>query len=84
MRSEILGLLVNTLTADYMFSGSDRDNLQLPIQMQLSEKRETFSVLQIAFLECALNCEHFGKKGEPHGSSRSEVIDSERRVYLRA
>ena len=38
VRSQILGLLVNTLTANYEYSRSIRENSPLPIQMQLSEK----------------------------------------------
>ena len=38
----------------------------------------------MAFLECTLNFENFEKKSEPHSSSISEVIDSERRAYLNA
>ena len=52
--------------------------------MQLSEKLETCSVFFIAFLESALNFEHFEKKNQPHSSSISEVIDSQRCVYLNA
>ena len=36
--SEISGLLVNTLTANYEYSGSNRENLALPIQIKLSKK----------------------------------------------
>ena len=35
---EILGLLVNTLTANYEYSHSNRENLPLPIQIKLSKK----------------------------------------------
>ena len=35
-------------------------------------------------MEPALNFEHFEKKNEPHSSSISGVIDSQRRVYLNA
>ena len=52
--------------------------------MQLSGKLKTFSGFFIAFLESTLNFEHFEKKNEPHSSSISEVIDSQRRVYLNA
>ena len=62
VRSEILGLLVNTLTASYEYSRSNRENLPLPIQMYLSEKSKTFSQLLIAFLESTLNFKHFEKK----------------------
>ena len=40
---EILGVFVNKSTSDVKYSFQDCGNLQLPIQMQLSEKRKTFS-----------------------------------------
>ena len=40
---EILGVLVNTLTADVKYPVQGCENLQVPIQMQLSEKGKTFS-----------------------------------------
>ena len=52
----------NTLTANYEYSCSDRENLPLPIQLQLSEKLKTFSQFFIAFLESTLNFEYFEKK----------------------
>ena len=51
--------------------------------MQLSEKPKTFSQILIAFLGSTLNFKNFEKK-EPHSSSISEVIHSERRAYLNA
>ena len=71
------------MIANYEHSRSNRENLPLPIQVQLSEKLKTFSQFFIAFLESTLNFEHF-EKNEPHSSSISEVIDSERRAYLNA
>ena len=62
VKSEILGLLVNTLTTDDEYSRSNRENLPLPIQRQLSEGLNTFSRFFIAFLECKLNLEQFEKK----------------------
>ena len=38
IRSEILGLLGNTLTANYGYSRSNRENLLLQIQIKLSKK----------------------------------------------
>ena len=68
------------LTANYEYSGSNRENLP-----QLSEKPNTFFELFIAFLKSRLNFEHFEKKkNELHSSSISEVIGSERRAYLNA
>ena len=71
------------MTAYYEYSGSDRDNLILPIQMQLSETIETSFLFFIAILKSALNFEHSVKKSEPRGYIISEVIDSQRRVYIR-
>ena len=84
VRSEILGLLVNTFTGNCEYSRSNIDDLPLPFQMQLSEKRKTFFAFFIAFSESPLNFGHFRKKKEVHSSSISEVIDSQRCVYLNA
>ena len=40
---EILGVFVKTLTADDKYRVLDWENLPLPIRMQFSEKRRTFS-----------------------------------------
>ena len=40
---EILGVFVNTFTADVKYPVQGCENLQVPIQMQLSEKGKTFS-----------------------------------------
>ena len=40
---EMLGLSVNTLISDGKYPVQGCENLQLPIQMQLSVKRKTFS-----------------------------------------
>ena len=50
------------MTANYEYSRSNRGNLPLPIQMQLSEKLKAFSQFFIAFLESTLNFEHLKKK----------------------
>ena len=39
---EILGVFVKTLTADGMYPIQGCENFQLPIQMQLSQKKELF------------------------------------------
>ena len=41
---EILGVFVTKLTADEKYFVQDCQNLQLPIQMQLSEKKNFFSI----------------------------------------
>ena len=40
---EILGVFVNTFTADVKYPVQGCENLQVPVQMQLSEKGKTFS-----------------------------------------
>ena len=40
---KILGLLCNTLAANEKYLVLHRDNLTIPIQMQLSKKQKTFS-----------------------------------------
>ena len=61
-----LKLFLKALTGRDKYSLRNRDNLQQPFQMQLSEKQEIFSELFIAFLIITLNFEHFPKKGQPH------------------
>ena len=53
---------LNTLTANYEYSRTNRENLAVPIQMQLYEKRKTFCQFFIAYLESTLNFEHFEKR----------------------
>ena len=59
---EILGVFVNTLTAEGMYPIQDYKKLQLPIQMQLSEKLKCFSEFFIPFLESPSIFKHFEKK----------------------
>ena len=49
-----------------MYSLLNRGNLTQPIQMQLSQKQQTFSQFFPAFFKTALNIEHFPKKEDPH------------------
>ena len=48
---KILGLLVNILAADEKYPVLNRDNLTIPIQMQLSQKQKTFSQFLGAFFQ---------------------------------
>ena len=73
-----------TLTANYEYSRRNRENLQLPIQIKLSKKPSTFCRISFAFLEFTLDFLCSQKKNEPHRSSISGVIDSERCTYLNA
>ena len=53
---------VNTLTANYECSRIDRENLPLPIQMQLSKKPKNLCGVFFAFLESTLNFQCFEKR----------------------
>ena len=48
---EILGVFVNTLTADDKYPLRNYENLLVLNQMQLSKKRGTFSKYALTFLE---------------------------------
>ena len=87
VRSKILGLFVNTLTAEYTYSRRNMQTFTQHIQTPLSLKQKTFSGFFIAFLKSTWNGEHFQKKGESSSlssSSISEIIDSKSGGYLRA
>ena len=58
---EILGLFLNTLTANGKYLVESYENLQLPIQMQLSEKPKSFSKFFTLFLESTSNLNYFEK-----------------------
>ena len=74
---EILGVFVNTLTADGKYPVQGCENLQLPIQMQLCEKRNSFPQFFVPFLDSRLNFEHFEKKHDGHSSCIAEITDCE-------
>ena len=59
------------------------ENLQQQFQTPLSRKQKTFSGFFIAFLKCTWNLEHFQKKDEYNSLIISEIIDTERRGYLK-
>ena len=59
---QILRLLVNTLVADEKCPVLNRDNLTIPIQMQLSLNQKTFAEYFPAFLKSVLNFNYFEKK----------------------
>ena len=59
---EILGVSVNTSTADGQYPVQGCENLQIPIQKQLSEKPKSFSEFFLSFLYSAANFEHFEKE----------------------
>ena len=82
--SKILGLFVNTLTAEYIYSDRNMQTFTQQVQTLLSLKQKTFSGFFILFLKSTWNGEHFQKKGESSSLSISEIIDSKRGGYLSA
>ena len=58
---EIYGVFVNRLTADGKYPFQYCENFQLPIQMQVAQKRETFSEVFGPCLESTSSFKHFEK-----------------------
>ena len=80
--SEIFRLFVNTLTADEKYS---RRNIRIfwqELRTPLSQKGKTFFGFLIAFLKGAWNLEHSEKKEEYPRLIVTEIIESERDLYL--
>ena len=80
--SEIFRLFVNTLTPDKVYS---RRNMQIflqQLQTLLSQEEKIFCRLFIAFPKCAWNLEHSEKKEEYPSLIVTEIIASERNIYL--
>ena len=66
MIHKIIRLFFNELTVNDRHYLLNRDNLTQPIQMQLSEKQETFyPFFFFAFLKSILNFKHLPKKDDP-------------------
>ena len=84
IRSDILGPLFNTLTANYEYSRTNRKNWPLPIQIKLSKKPSIFCCNFCCSFGIYIKSSMFWKINEPHRSSISEVIDSEKWAYLNA
>ena len=77
MICQILETLVNTLAADEKYPVLNRDNLTIPIQMQLSEKEKGFSEIFAAFLKFVWNFEPFETNDHPQNFCSSEIRESD-------
>ena len=77
MACKILEMLVNTLAADGKYPVLNRDNLTIPLRMQLSQKQKDFCEFLAAFLKSILNFIHSEKNVEPHRFCIFEITDSE-------
>ena len=66
MLDEILRMFVNRLTADAKYPAQHCENLQLPIQVRVSQKRNIFAQFCVPFVESTSNFKHFRKKDDCH------------------
>ena len=80
--SEIFRLFPNTLISDDKYSRRYMQIFWQQLQTTLSQQENTFCLFLIAFLKCAWNLEHFEKKEEYPSLITTEIIASERDVYL--
>ena len=70
------------MTTDDKYSRRNMLNFTQQLEAPLFQKEKTFSGFFIAFLNCALNLEHLGKKDECPSLIISKIIDTERGGYL--
>ena len=80
--SEILRLFVNTLTPDDKYSHRYMQIFWQQPETPLSQKGKSFFWFFISFLKCALYLDHSEKKEEYDSLIITEIIESERDVYL--
>ena len=80
--SEIFRLFLNTLTPDDNYSRRYMQIFWQQVQTLLSQKGFFFCQFWIAFLKCAWNLKHSEKKEQYPNLIITEIIASERDVYL--
>ena len=80
--SLIFRLFLNTLAPDDKYSRRNLQTFWQQVQTHLSQKGETFFRKFIEFLKCAWNLEHCEEKEEYPSLIITEIIASERNVYL--
>ena len=79
---EIFRLFVNTLNPDDKYSRRHIHIFWQQLQTLLSQEEKTFRGFFIAFPKCAWNLEHSERKEEYPSLINTEIISSERDVYL--
>ena len=77
--SSFLRLFGDTLTGYGKYSLINRNILTQPIQMQLTQKQETFSAFLAEFSKSISNFELFQTKDDSHSSYLSEITDFDKR-----
>ena len=80
--SETFRLFVNTFTPDDKYSRRFMQIFWRQIQTPLSQNVKTFCPSVIEFLKCSWNLEHSETKEEYPSLIITEIIASERDVYL--
>ena len=80
--SEIFRLFLNTLTSDDKYCRRNMQIFRQQLQTLLSHEENTFCQFLIAFLKFAWNLEHSEKKEIYPSLIITEIIASERDVYL--
>ena len=80
--SEIFRLFVNTLTPDVKYSRRNMPILWQQIQTPSSKKGKTFCQFLIVFLNCGWNLERSENQEQYPSLIITEIIASERDVYL--
>ena len=80
--SQIFRLFVNTLTPDDKYSRRYMQTFWQQLQTPLSQKGKTFYQFLIVFLNCGRNLQSSEKKKEYPSLMITEIIASERDVYL--
>ena len=66
VKFEILGVYINTLTADHKYHVLDIENVLFPNQAILSKKQKTLSQFSVLFLEFSANLKHLQRKEGRH------------------
>ena len=69
--------LANTLAADEKYPVLNRDNLTIPIQVQLSQRQIRFSAFFEGFFKFRIKFDHSEKKYDPHSFFSPKITDSE-------
>ena len=82
MTSEIFRLCLNTLIPDDKYSGRNMQTFWQKVQTVLSDKKETCFRFFIEFPKCAWKLEHSERKEEYPSLIITEIIASQRDVYL--
>ena len=80
--SEMFRVSVNTLTPDDKYSRRHMQIFWQQLQTPLSQKGKTFSRYLIVFLKCSWNLQRSKKQEEYPSLIITEIIASERDIYL--